>query len=269
MPELPEVEASRRLVERWSIGRQVVAVEAPPSRVLGATDPEVVRAALQGRTVERTLRKGKHLLVGLSGGAGLYLHLGMSGRLLRRPVGSTAPHLRLALDLSDGQRVMLLDPRMFGRVEVDTLEALQARTFGPLGADAWDALPDAAGLAALLGKSSRPIKIGLMDQERLAGLGNIQAAEALWRAKIDPERPSNALRKQEWGRLVDAIRDSLKHTLANIGTEEVAYGADGGPNMFLVYDRAGEPCARCRQGRIVKTVLGGRATYTCPRCQKP
>lgn len=275
MPELPEVEHARRSLERWAVGRAVAAAAVPPSRLLGAASPASLRRWLTGRRIESAARRGKHLLVGFEQATALHVHLGMSGcfaytrdeavsaRWSRLPIGG--PRLSLALD--DGGTVALFDPRMFGRLDAGAWADLAARFFDPLGPDAWLEPLTGRHLTALLRGVGRPVKVALMDQSRVAGLGNIQVAEALWLARIHPERPGAALTRADASRLARAIRATLASTLADLEAGGGYLQDAGSENPFSVYGREGERCRRCRLAAIRRTVLAGRATYFCPRCQ--
>lgn len=266
MPELPEVESARVHLEEWLVGQRLLAVQVPPTRLLGDQSPAVVEATLSGAKVRAVLRHGKHLLVELDRGRGLYLHLGMTGKFVDRPPQSVVPHARLVLELKN-RWVIFRDPRLFGRIAVGPKEQLRALHLSPLGPDAWLEPLDAAGWRERLSRTKRPIKVALLEQSLVAGLGNIYAAEALFRARIHPERPASSLSKKECGALAKAVQVTLQKALAMIAQEdELTYLSEGGDNPFSVYERAGQPCVRC-QAPILRTVLGGRSTYHCPACQ--
>lgn len=277
MPELPEVEFARRCWQRWASGRQVTAVWAAPSRVLRPGKPAAL-GALRGATFFRFERRGKNLLLAARReGAlvGLWSHLGMTGKWLRRAAPAPAPpHARARLVLDDGHALHYCDMRLFGRLRVvpgarfETLPELAG-----LGPDPLAEGVDLARLRARLAAGRAPIKLALLDQRLLAGIGNIQASEALHRAGIDPRRRARTLGPEEVRRLAAGIRASLRATLSEF---ERAVGPDGDiryveepgtANPFAVYDRAGERCRRCRQGTIRRIVQGGRSSFFCPRCQ--
>ncbi|MBK6690140.1 MAG: bifunctional DNA-formamidopyrimidine glycosylase/DNA-(apurinic or apyrimidinic site) lyase [Deltaproteobacteria bacterium] len=266
MPELPEVESARVHLEGWLVGQHLHSVQVPPTRLLGDQPAELVQATLSGAKVQAVVRRGKHLLVELDRGRALYLHLGMTGKFVARPRGEVVPHARLVLELKE-RWVIFRDPRLFGRIAVGPRERLWDQYFAPLGPDAWLEPLDSAAWLERLGRTKRPIKVALLEQSLVAGLGNIYAAEALFRARIHPERPASSLSKKECGALAKAVQVTLQKALAVIAQEdELTYLSEGGDNPFLVYERAGGPCVRC-QAPIVRTVLGGRSTYHCPACQ--
>jgi len=266
MPELPEVEIARRTLERWLGRSQVTRAEAERTRVFRGGGRGAF-ARLRGR-LARAERHGKVLLVSLDSGQGFLSHLGMTGKWVRRPAGEAVPHSRARLVLADGTVVHYRDPRLFGRIEPHPAERLRSlpvvRSLGPdplLTPLSGRALRDA------LGRTRAPIKVALMDQRRLAGLGNIHAIEALWRARLHPARPARDLELPEWNRLATAIRRGLAFALSAEEGEEIAYVEEPGTeNPFRVYARTGEPCPRCGT-RIELRRQGGRRTDFCPRCQ--
>ena len=267
MPELPEVEIARRTLERWLGGSEVTGAQAERTRVFragGRADFD----RLQGR-LARADRHGKVLLISLESGQGFLSHLGMTGKWVRRPAAEVVPYSRARLTLSDGTVVHYRDTRLFGRIEPHSADALRSlpevRALGP---DPLLTPLTGRQLRDALGATRVPIKIALLDQRRLAGLGNIHAAEALWRAKIHPGRPSRSLELPEWNRLATAIRRGLAFALAAEDSEEIAYVEEPGTeNPFKVYARAEEPCPRC--GTPIRLLRqGGRRTDFCPRCQQ-
>jgi formamidopyrimidine-DNA glycosylase len=217
-------------------------------------------------------RRGKVLLVFFDAGVGLLSHLGMTGKWVRRraPDAEPAPrHNRASLTLSDGSVVHYCDPRMFGRLAVhhaDELGSLpDVRALGP------DPLVDgidAAALHAALARTTRAVKVALLDQRLLAGVGNIYATEALFRAGVHPAREGRSISRREAARIARGLDESFAAALAR-AEEEIAYLSEGAhvDNPFLIYDRAGDPCPRCRR-RLSKATIGGRTSAYCARCQK-
>jgi formamidopyrimidine-DNA glycosylase len=292
MPELPEVEVAARNLGRWTKGRRIRAVHAGAhaDRVFRPAAPTALRA-LAGARVRDLRRVGKNLLITLDaarGGAlGAWSHLGLTGKWVRRDAGDAAPkNSRLDLELDDGAHLHYVDPRMFGRFRLvpgarfDELPEIRA-----LGPDPLTDGIDAAALHARLARTRLPIKVAIMDQALLPGVGNIQASESLFRARIDPRRPARSLSRAEVGRLARAIRASIDFTLSTFADT----GADGGgadivyveerrtSNPFLVYGRAGEPCPRAnkrvkKRGRghatITRIVQAQRSTFFCGDCQR-
>lgn len=267
MPELPEVELTRRNLERWLEGRQVMRAEADATRVFrGAKRGEFRR--LRGRLVKAS-RKGKYLLLEFEGGRGLLLHLGMAGKLVRRGGGTLERFSRARLWLDDGTIVHLTDPRLFARVSSHPVAELRALPeIRLLGKDPLTEGLSAGELEALLGKSARPIKVALMDQSKVCGLGNLHAAEALFRARIHPERRAAGLSSVEWRRLRAALFRAIGFALRLEKGDELTYVEEPGAprSPFWVYGRKGEPCRRCK-GRVAAIAQGGRTTFFCPKCQ--
>jgi formamidopyrimidine-DNA glycosylase len=285
MPELPEVEVAARNLRRWTAGRRVrsVRADAHAKRILR---PGTARSlqVLAGARFGEVRRIGKNLLIALAartsartGMVGIWSHLGMTGKWLRRTGNDPAPPAsRVELSLDDGSRLHYVDRRMFGRFRVvpgarfDQLPEIAA-----LGPDPLTDGIDAVALHARLARLKTPIKVAILDQALLPGVGNIQASEALFRAEIDPRRPAHSLSVAEVKRMAKAILESIHFTLKTFATA----GADGGqadidyieegtaPNPFLVYGRSGAPCPRCKKGTILRIVQAQRATFLCSRCQ--
>jgi formamidopyrimidine-DNA glycosylase len=270
MPELPEVEHTARMLRRWLDGKRIVRAEAPPTRIFRGSDAGAFERELRGRRLQRIDRRGKYLLFTFDGGVGLLAHLGMTGKWVRRDAGSPPPrHVRAALHLEDGSAVLYDDPRLFGRIALVPAEELFAcKEIVGLGADPLVEGVDAARLGERLRRSSRAVKIVLMDQAAIAGIGNIQATEALFEARIHPSRPANTLDDAEIAALATAIEETIARTLRQIGDEEIVYVEEpGAENPFLIYGRAGQPCPRCG-ATLEKLVLGGRTSVYCPHCQR-
>lgn len=265
MPELPEVEIARRNLVHWLDGRRVVRAEADDTRVFRGARREDF-ALLKGRLLSLE-RRGKYLLFTFEGGRGLLGHLGMTGRFVRRPEGAPVPYSRARFHLDSGDVIHFADSRLFGRMEpcaASRLHALDA--VKELGRDPLVDGLTAAQLKEAVGGSRQELKVALMDQGRVTGLGNIHAAEALYRAGLHPARKPGSLTDAEWQRLADAIHASITFGLEEQQGEEPAYLEDGAENRFLVYGRAGTPCARC--GTTVESFAqGGRTTHFCSQCQ--
>jgi formamidopyrimidine-DNA glycosylase len=267
MPELPEVEIASRQLRSWLEGRRIVSARAEKSRVIrGQTQARF--GGLVGRRLAGIERFGKWMLLSFDGGEGLISHLGMTGKWVRRRTEEAKPsHVRASLTLEDGHAVDYRDMRLFGRLirgkipELRASEALRA-----LGPDPLEGI-DVDRLHALLSRTKRSMKEALMDQRTLAGLGNIQVSESLHRAGIDPRRPAHSMAREETERLAEAIGASLRATLTDEDSPEpITYVEEGGENVFVVYDRAGQPCSTCGTA-IERIVQGGRSTYYCPSCQ--
>jgi len=267
VPELPEVEIASRQLRGWARGRRIVSAKAERSRVIRGQSPQRF-AQLAGHRLEDVERSGKWMLLRFDGGEGLLSHLGMTGKWIRRDRAAQPPsHVRASIELDDGHVLDYRDPRLFGRLirgPVDRLRKLPAlAALGP------DPLPgiDVGRLHEVLRKTRRSLKEALMDQRTLAGLGNIQVSESLHRARLHPERLGVSLAHDESERLASAIAESLRAALEGEDSPEpITYVEEGGENIFLVYDRAGEPCSNCGTA-IERIVQGGRSTYFCPHCQ--
>jgi formamidopyrimidine-DNA glycosylase len=266
MPELPEVEFARRALVRWMKGKRIVKAQADDTRIFrGAERSEFSR--LTGTLLDAR-RKGKYLLLHFSEDRGLLSHLGMTGKYVRSPSEAKIPYSRARFFLTDGTVIHYRDPRLFGRMEPVPAQSLEALpVIAALGVDPWNEGLDARTLKATVADSKQALKVALMDQSRIAGLGNIHAAEALYRAKLHPARKPASLTGPEWSRLAKAIHQSLAYALEVEKGEEIEYVEEGGENPFLVYGRAKERCKRCG-GTFKSMVQGGRTTHFCPSCQK-
>jgi formamidopyrimidine-DNA glycosylase len=271
MPELPEVEANLRNFSSWCVGRRIRRVEPPVGRLqTGGLPPKEFARRLAGRHVKEVVRRGKWMLARLSGGAGLGLHLGMTGKIARADGDGLPRFTRAVFEMSDGGRVCFVDLRRFGRVYAEeSYDALLRRPeIGEIGPDALRGL-DLRLLRDALAGTARTVKETIMDQRVLGGLGNIYAAEALWRARIHPASAARAVAVDgpALRGLARGIRGALRHGLRAYRKAEVPeYVEEGAPNPFFVYDRGGERCRRCR-ATLKAMVLGGRTTAFCPRCQ--
>jgi formamidopyrimidine-DNA glycosylase len=270
MPELPEVEHAARSLRAWLAGAPILRAEADATRVLRGGSRRAFARALAGRTLDRVERRGKVLLLFFDGDVGVLSHLGMTGKWVRRAAADPVPRFtRARLDLADGGAVHYCDPRMFGRLAVHRAAELPAlpeiRALGP------DPLADGidpAALHAALARTSRAVKAALLDQRVIAGVGNIYATEALFHARVHPARAGRTLTRREVARLAEGLDRTFAAALARLGDEAV-YLSDGThvANPFVIYDRAGDPCPRCRRV-LEKMLIGGRTSAFCARCQK-
>lgn len=273
MPELPEVETMRRDLERLLGRRRIAAAEVLDPKVV-AGDPATLVRGLVGRRVRDYGRWGKVLLLTLDEGAQLLLHPRMTGRLLAlRPAEPLPPHARLVLSLSGGRRVVFDDLRRFGRVEYcPPGEGGGARLVGGLGPDALHC--ETRDVAPALRRRRGPLKAFLLDQTVVAGVGNIYASEILHHCGLHPLTPGCSLRPAEVELLVATTREVLAEGVAWRGTTIADYrtlqGETGGyQHRLQVYGRGGQPCLRegC-PGVIERSVIAGRSTFHCPRCQR-
>jgi formamidopyrimidine-DNA glycosylase len=268
VPELPEVETIRAQLEPRLVGRRLELVSILDSRLTRPLDPREVTADLEGARVEAVDRRGKYLVLRLDNGAALLVHLRMTGSFGFEP----ATHERAVLSLEGGDRLVYRDVRRFGTwlvVEAIELDPYLATKNGP---EPLSSRFTAAWLATQLSRRKAALKAVLLDQRVVAGLGNIYADEALWRARLSPLRPANGLEPEEVTGLHRSIRAVLREGIERQGASLRDYAAPDGSaggmqDEFRVYGRDGEPCPRCRTP-IAKTRVGGRGTWYCPRCQQ-
>ncbi len=271
MPELPEVETIRRQLAPHLEGRTLVDVEILDPRWTRPVLPQALADDLRGRVVEQVGRSGKYLVWRLTGERFLLIHLRMTGALLFDPPADP-PHTRVRFELDGGHRLVYNDPRRFGTghllIGAPARDAYLGERLGPeplTPAFTTDYLR-----AAARGRTA-PVKAFVLDQKRIAGVGNIYADEALFRAKIHPLRAAGTLSRAQ----LDALREAIEHALAagidakgaTIDDFRHVDGAQGSfQDLFQIHQREGEPCPVCGTA-IRKLVVGGRGTYVCEHCQ--
>jgi formamidopyrimidine-DNA glycosylase len=271
MPELPEVETIRRQLAPLVQGRTLARVEILDARWCRPLAPSELVDALSGREVQRLGRRGKYLVWELSEEVYLAQHLRMTGTVLRDPDPEPA-HVRVRIELDGGGRLVIVDPRRFGTGELLLGEDALDRFFAErLGLEPLDERFTVEHLRALARGRTAPIKALLLDQRRMAGVGNIYADEALHRAGIHPLRPAGRLSLEQHTRLREAIVWALQAGIeargATIDDFRHVDGVWGSfQDRFQVHRREGEPCSACG-GTIVKMVAAGRGTYVCETCQ--
>ena len=268
MPELPEVETIRRRLEPALAGRRIAALTVADATVSAQPAAELRHLAL-GRCVAGLRRRGKYLIVDLDEGI-LVVHLRMTGQLLfERPA---TPRLsRFSIEFDDGSFLHFFDVRRFGRLWALRDEAELEHFFAELGVEPLSPGFSTSRLRALLEGRRAPLKAFLLDQRRIAGVGNIYADEALFRAGLHPLRRAGSVGARGAGRLRDALVETLELGIAQAGTSVDSFvDPEGAPGSFQetlnVYQRTGEPCRRCGTP-IERVVVGGRGTHFCPRCQ--
>ena len=271
MPELPEVEHGRRQWTAWGVGRRVAVVDVVDAtafvgdlseRVHKGKSTAAKARKVRGQRLVEARRRGKRLGL-LFEDHGWLVHFGMTGYFER---GTEAPaHARWGVSFEGAAPVWFVDPRRFGCVLPLPAADLETALADGLGPDMLLDAPTGPDLAAR-SQGRRAIKVALMDQAVVAGIGNMHAAEALWRAHISPRRPASGLRPSEWEALAIALRDQVSEAVPD-DLEPMTYVSAGGPNPFSVYDRDGEPCPRCGT-LLVGIRLGGRSTVYCPHCQR-
>jgi formamidopyrimidine-DNA glycosylase len=271
VPELPEVETIRRQLAPHLEGRTIVDVEILDPRWTRPEPRVEVEAGLRGAVVEEVGRAGKYLVWRLSGQRHLLLHLRMTGAVLFDPP-LDPPHTRVRFALDGGHRMLYVDPRRFGTGHLlDGEAARDAYLAARIGVEPFTPEFTAGHLRRMARGRHAPVKAFVLDQRRIAGVGNIYADEALFRAGIHPLRPAGRLTGRQLARLRDAIQEALSAGIeakgASIDDFQHIDGARGSfQDRFLVHRREGEPCPTC--GRpIRKIVVGGRGTYVCERCQ--
>jgi len=268
MPELPEVETTVRGLERVLIGRRVARIEARRPDLRRAL-PVDLGQRLTGSRITELGRRAKYGLIGTDRGDTLVFHLGMSGHWRVDP-SEIGRHDHFIVETDEGRRVALNDARRFGSLDlVRTDQLAEWPPFVALGPEPFEITPEE--LRARLAGRSAPIKMLLLDQRIIAGLGNIYVCEALYRAGIHPNRKGGSISPERLRRLVPAIRDVLAEAIAAGGSTLRDFASPDGElgyfsKSFAVYDREGKPCA-CG-GTVSRIVQGGRSTFYCPRCQR-
>jgi len=271
MPELPEVETIRRGLAPFLEGRTLRALEILDPRWCTPRAPQELVDALVGRRVEALGRRGKYLIWTFTDEVHLLVHLRMTGTLLV-DADPQERYQRVRFGLDDGRVLRFCDPRRFGTGElVLGDEGLEAFLAARLGIEPLDGALDGAALRAQARGRRAPVKPFLLDQRRVAGVGNIYADEALYRAGVHPLRPVDRITPKQWDAIAAGVVQALTAGLAAGGATiddfrnvEGVYG--GFQNDFLVHLRKGEPCHTCGTA-IRKLVVGGRGTYVCERCQ--
>ncbi len=271
MPELPEVETVRRQLAPRLEGRMLVVYRVSDPRWTAPQAPNEVLGPLVGRRVEALRRRGKYLIAEFEDELFLLMHLRMTGNLLYDAEPS-APYTRAIMGFDDEHTLSFVDPRRFGTAALLAGQAaLDAHLGARLGVEAFSDELTAEHLHALARGSRAPVKAFLLDQRRIAGVGNIYADEALFRARIHPLREAGRLTRAQWALLRDTVREALTEGIdangASIDDFRDLDGARGSfQDRFLVHRRAGEPCPECG-GPVRKILAAGRGTYVCERCQ--
>jgi formamidopyrimidine-DNA glycosylase len=294
MPELPEVETVRRQLEPEVVGRRIDHAEVLDERWTRPHPPAAVEAALAGRAIEAVDRRGKYLIVRLDDGAALVMHLRMTGNLLLRAAGAEATadlmeperlggprlydshpearYLRARIALDDGTEVWFSDARRFGHGVVLAADEIEPYFAARLGIEPLSDELTPEGLCALAAGRRAPLKSFLLNQSGIAGIGNIYADEALFRARLHPLSPAGSMRLEHCEELRDGIVAALELALEKRGSSIDDYRDARGErgsmqDEFLVHAREGEPCPRCGE-EVRRVVVSGRSTYFCPNCQR-
>jgi len=266
MPELPEVETIKRELEKAIVGKKIVGVIVNNAKVIREPKKEKFVEELKNVEIKKVIRRGKLLILELSNGKSLTVHLKMTGQLIYPGNSRTS---RVSFKLSDGKLLDFNDSRLFGELRI--LENWQNLKFiKELGPEPSDLTQEKFN--EMLKNRKTKIKILLMDQKIISGIGNLYANEALFRARIHPERPTNSLSEKEKELLFKEIKDVLNEATLHKGSSVDQYvQLSGEPGDFVkyhqVYDRENQPCHKCK-GKVKRITLGGRGTYFCPSCQK-
>jgi formamidopyrimidine-DNA glycosylase len=288
MPELPEVETVVRQLEPELEGHRIERLEVLDERWSRPVSPAELGEAVSGRTIEGLGRRGKYLLLALDGAQTLVMHLRMTGnlvlvegeevidpsegrRLYEAERSASVRHLRARFVLDDGREVWFTDPRRFGEAFLVDDVDLEARFAGRVGVEPLSPEFTVEALGEMAAGRTAPLKSFLLDQSGVAGVGNIYADEALYRARLHPLSPAGSMRAEHLEALRDAVVAALEAGIDNGGSSIDDY-RDGRGEMgrmqdeFLVHTREGELCPSCG-GEIARIVVAGRSTYFCPRCQ--
>jgi formamidopyrimidine-DNA glycosylase len=288
MPELPEVETVCRQLEPELEGRRIERLEVLDQRWSRPVPPSELSEAVGGRTIEGLGRRGKYLLLALEGGETLVMHLRMTGNLILREGeemldpsegrrlyeserSTEERHLRARFVLDDAREVWFTDPRRFGEAFLIDDVDLEARFAGKVGVEPLSAEFTPEALAAMASGRTAPLKSFLLDQSGVAGVGNIYADEALFRARLHPLSPAGSMKPGHTEALRDAVVAALEAGIDHGGSSIDDYRDGRGDkgsmqDEFLVHTREGEPCPSCGT-EIVRIVVSGRSTYFCPSCQ--
>ncbi|HEY6453011.1 MAG TPA: bifunctional DNA-formamidopyrimidine glycosylase/DNA-(apurinic or apyrimidinic site) lyase [Steroidobacteraceae bacterium] len=270
MPELPEVETTRRGLERALRGAGITALRVYDHRLRWPIEAHLSER-LAGRQLVAVGRRAKYLLLQLEGGT-LILHLGMSGSLRVLHAGTPRlKHDQFDLAFDSGLDLRFNDPRRFGSLHYTAEDPASHRLLRALAPEPFDAAFDADYLRRITHRRRAAIKQVLMNGRLVTGVGNIYASEALFRARINPRRAAGRLSRRDCARVVRAVRAALAAAIRAGGTSLRNYvGTDGNPGRFrqklYVYEREGKPCRVCRTP-IRKIVQGQRSSYFCPHCQ--
>jgi formamidopyrimidine-DNA glycosylase len=278
---LPEVETVRRQLEPELVGKRIEAATVLDERLTRPEPPSSLERAVVGREVTAVARRGKYLLIGLEGGRTLAIHLRMTGNLFMYESAAEPKHVRARFELDDGRTLLFTDVRRFGQaVVLDAGDQLDDFFASRLGVEPLSGELTPERLLDLAKDRTAPLKSFLLTQSRVAGIGNIYADEALWRARLHPLSPAGSMKLEHAERLVSgiiaALEAGLDHGGASIDDYRDARGERGSmQDEFLVHTREGELCLRPASEHrpspppvIMRIVVTGRSTYFCPNCQE-
>ncbi|MGD0336066.1 MAG: DNA-formamidopyrimidine glycosylase [Candidatus Omnitrophota bacterium] len=266
MPELPEVETIKRELEKAILGKKIVDVIVHNPKVIREPEKEDFVKGLKGAIVKNILRKAKLLIMEFSNGKALAIHLKMTGQLIYPGDGKAS---RVTFKLSDGKQMDFNDRRLFAELRLIN-DWRDLKFIKGLGPEPFDI--DAGRFKEMLDKKKTKIKPLLMDQTFISGVGNLYAAEVLFRAKIDPARPAVSLSDKEkellFKELIETLKEAIEYKGSSIDQYVQLSGEQGDyAKHHKVYGREGKPCPICKMP-VKRISLGGRGTYFCPRCQK-
>jgi formamidopyrimidine-DNA glycosylase len=275
MPELPEVETVVRQLQNSLVGRRILGVEVRNDDLRRPVPAEKLAAAVAGETVSAVHRRGKYILVHLSGPYAVLIHLGMTGSLRLRPSQDPlAKHEHVVFSMDRQQDLRFDDPRRFGLLEpfLATGPDRLPNELAGMGPEPFSDGFDAPYLHARARRCRQSVKVFLLDQSVVAGIGNIYASELLFRAGVRPGKAAARLTRPEWERVVAQTRAVLRDAIAAGGTtisdyEDLDGSAGGFDRQLRVYGRSGEPCLACGT-TLRQQTHGGRSTFYCPRCQR-
>jgi len=276
MPELPEVEHVVRALRRSVNGRRILATEVRLAKLIAPTSPAVFNRKLKNARIESINRRGKYILIELDSDRVLAVHLRMTGKfVVLTPDDPLPPHAHAIFYLDDERRLVFRDQRQFGVMKlVSRSQVLETKGIKELAPEPFSEDFSVAYLKETFARSRRTLKTLLLDQTRVLGLGNIYAAEALFRAGINPFKVASELSARRVVRLHQSIRDVLRAAVSGNSSRRIdlenpngfSYGEAFG-KTWQVYEREGELCFKCGT-RIRRLTHGGRSTYWCPRCQR-
>lgn len=281
MPELPEVESIKKQLNKYIVGHTIATLDVKNKSIFAGETSDV-----EGAKIEGVRRFGKVTVIDLNNGNSLVIHIKLTGQFVYKgpnlpdpqPIskkivgGVPGPHTLIIFNLDKGGILYYNDVRRFGWVKVIKTNEVENTGFvGKLGPEPFGKL-DLPYFSNLVSKTKRNIKVLLMDQEKISGVGNIYANDALWLAKINPKRAASSLTQKEVGALYDAIHEVLSEGLKYGGASELAFvtpdGQEGEYQRYtLAYGKVDMVCSRCKKGKFEKFFLGGRGTYICSVCQ--
>jgi formamidopyrimidine-DNA glycosylase len=282
MPELPEVETVKLQLQKYLVGHRIEGVDIKVPKLFSGRKENVI-----GTKVKGVRRFAKVLSIDLLNGNSLVIHIKLTGQLIYRGPnlrrvpkeskkivgGVPGPHTHVTFELDKGGFLYYNDIRRFGWIRVVKTNEVETSGFvGKLGPEPFGKLT-LEYFKKLLSGTKRAIKVVLMDQSKMGGVGNIYANDALWLSQINPKTPASQLESDKVGKLYDAVHQVLRSGLKYGGASELAFvtpdGAEGEyQNHTLVYGHEGEPCSRCHRAKIEKYFLSGRGTYWCSNCQR-